>query len=240
MTSPCSASNTGKMPVSLASRAIRIVSCEARAPAQRAGHEDVQVARAADLHRALDLVLEVAQVGDRRGRDVRDLVRHRDQRRALALAEDVAGLVADRLRGRRARRRRRRARALHAGVHVGLVVVADVEHVVVALEHPRQAGEADVDRAAVAALADHAHVRRGPSTFSAAAMPVATAGALPNSEWIHGSCQDDSGIGRREDLEAAGRVRGDQLVRRWRASRRRARSARRAPRRSPGRRGGRR
>jgi hypothetical protein len=48
--------------------------------------------------------------------------------------------------------------ALHAGVHVGLVVVADEEHVVVTLEHPRQAPEPDVDRAAVAALADDANV----------------------------------------------------------------------------------
>ena len=34
-----------------------------------------------------------------------------------------------------------------------------------------------------------------PFTFSAAATPVATAGALPNSEWIQGSCHDDSGNG---------------------------------------------
>jgi hypothetical protein len=32
-------------------------------------------------------------------------------------------------------------------------------------------------------------------TLSAAAMPVPTAAALPNSEWIHGSCHDDSGTG---------------------------------------------
>ncbi len=30
-------------------------------------------------------------------------------------------------------------------------------------------------------------------TFSAAAMPVPTAAALPNSEWIHGSCHEVSG-----------------------------------------------
>ena len=34
-----------------------------------------------------------------------------------------------------------------------------------------------------------------PFTLSAAAIPLATAGAFPNSEWIHGSCQDDSGYG---------------------------------------------
>ena len=51
-----------------------------------------------------------------------------------------------------------------------------------------------------------------PLAFSAAAMPVATAGALPNSEWIHGSCHDVSGIRRGEDLQAAGRVGGDQLA----------------------------
>ena len=142
----------------------------------------------------LDLGLEVAQVGDGGGGDVRDLVRHRDQRRALALAEDVAGLRADRRRRRGAGGRRRRARALDAGVHVALVVVTDVEHVVVALEHPGQAAEADVDRAAVAALADDADVvaalglQRGGD-------PGRDRGALPNSEWIHGSCHDLSGNG---------------------------------------------
>jgi hypothetical protein len=89
-------------------------------------------------------------------------------------------------------RRRRGAGALHAGVHVRLVVVADVQHVVVALEHPREAGEADVHRAAVAALADDTHVVR-PFTFSAAAMPVATAGALPNSEWSQAIRHEVSG-----------------------------------------------
>jgi hypothetical protein len=29
--------------------------------------------------------------------------------------------------------------------------------------------------------------------FSAAATPVPTAAALPNSEWIHGNCHDVSG-----------------------------------------------
>ena len=32
-----------------------------------------------------------------------------------------------------------------------------------------------------------------PLAFSAAAIPVLTAGALPNSEWIQGSCQELSG-----------------------------------------------
>jgi hypothetical protein len=50
------------------------------------------------------------------------------------------------------------AEALHAGVHVASVVVADVEHVVVALEHAGEAAEADVGGAAVAALGDDAHV----------------------------------------------------------------------------------
>ena len=43
-------------------------------------------------------------------------------------------------------------------------------------------------------------------------MPVATAGALPNSEWIHGSCHERLRVRGREHLEAAGRVGGDQLA----------------------------
>ena len=34
-----------------------------------------------------------------------------------------------------------------------------------------------------------------PLTLSAAAIPVATAGAFANSEWSQGSCHDDSGYG---------------------------------------------
>ena len=216
----------------------RIVSLDAAAPAERARDEDVEVARAAELHRPLDLRLEVVQLGDGRRRDVGDLVRHRDQRHVLALAEGVARLGADRLRGRRARGGRRRARALDAGVHVRLVVVADVEHVVVALEHPRQAGEADVDACRRRRPGRRRGRRSRPFAFSAAAMPVATAGALPNSEWIHGQLPGAT-PGR-----ASRRPRGSRSRSRRsagppsRASRRRARSARRAPRRSPGRRGG--
>ena len=89
---------------------------------------------------------------------------------------------------------RRRTRTLHAGVHVGLVVVADVEDVVVALEHPGQAGHADVDGAAVAALGQHADVT-GRSSAAAAATPVATEAALANSECSHGNCHELSGYG---------------------------------------------
>ena len=105
-----------------------------------------------------DLVFEVAQVGDGRRGHVGNLVRHGDGRHELALTEGVAGLRADRHGGRRARRRRGGRTALHAGVHVAAVVVADVEHVVIALEHAREAAEADVGGAAVAALRDDADI----------------------------------------------------------------------------------
>ena len=60
---------------------------------------------------------------------------------------------------------------------------------------PGQAAEADVGRAAVAALRDDAHVGRVPSARCAAATPEATAAALPNSEWIQGICHEVSGYG---------------------------------------------
>src|SRR6185312_5069520 len=66
------------------------------APAERAGHQDVQVAGAVEVHRPGGLVLQVAQVGDRGGRHVGDLVGHGDQRDVLALAEVVARLGTDR------------------------------------------------------------------------------------------------------------------------------------------------
>ena len=58
----------------------------------------MEVACAANLHGALHLVLQVVEVGDGRGRDVRDAVSHREARDVLALAENVARLGARPLR----------------------------------------------------------------------------------------------------------------------------------------------
>ncbi len=118
----------------------------------------MDVARAAKFHRVLHLGFKVVQVRNRGGRDVRDLVRHGDGGDELALAEFIAGMRAHRHGGGSARCRRRGGRALHAGIHVRLVVVADVQHIIVALEHAGQATEPDVGGAAVAALCDHPHV----------------------------------------------------------------------------------
>jgi hypothetical protein len=112
----------------------------------------VQIAGAAHAHRAVHLGFRVAQSGDGGRGDVRDLVRHRDQRQVLALPEGGAGVFADRLCGGRACGRGSGPGALHAGVHVGLVVVVDVENVVAALEHAGQTAESDVHGAAVSAL----------------------------------------------------------------------------------------
>src|SRR5450631_2334505 len=127
-----------------------------RTPAEGAWHEDVNVARAVNPHRVLDLALEVAKIGNARRRDVGNAVRHRDARNVFAGAEDIARR-GPHCRGRGGTRGRRcRARALHTRVHVRLVVVTDIEHVVVAFEHARQAAEADVGRAAVTALRNNA------------------------------------------------------------------------------------
>ncbi len=138
-------------------------------------------------------------------------MRHRDPRHVLARAEDVAGKGSDR-RGRGgARQRRRRTGALHAGVHVRLVVVADVEDVVVALEHAGQAPEADIGRAAVAALGDDANavaaqcpVRRGDARRHR--------GRVAEQRVDPGNLPRGFRIGRREDFQATGGIDGDQLV----------------------------
>ena len=62
------------------------------APAQRARHEDVQVAGAADVHGPLDLGLEVVEVGDGGSGDVGDVMGHGQAGEVLPLAEDVARL----------------------------------------------------------------------------------------------------------------------------------------------------
>ena len=135
-------------------------------------------------------------------------MRHRNQRRALALPEHIARLRADGLRGRRARRGRRGARALHARVHVRLVVVTDVEHVIVSLEHPRQARHPDIDGAAITALADDPDVltalgaqRGGDARRDGGRVPEQRVNPRYPPRALR--------VGRREHLQAAGRVRGD-------------------------------
>src|SRR5579864_8817984 len=162
-------------------------------------------------HRPLDLGLEVAQIGDRRRGHVRDLVRQRDQRGALSLPPRRAGMVAHgRRRGGPGVGRRGR-RPLHPRVHVALVVVADVEHVIAALEHPREAGETDVNRAPVATLANHPRVsvslrleRGGDSARHrrGVAEQRVNPGKLPRR----------LGVGGGEDLEAPGGVGGDHVA----------------------------
>jgi hypothetical protein len=99
-------------------------------------------------------------------------------------------------------------------VHVAAVVVADVEHVVVALEHAGQAAEADVGGAAVAALGDDADIaalafllldldRRGDAGGDRRG--VAEQRMDPRN--LPGGFR----VGRGEDFEAAGGVGRDQL-----------------------------
>ena len=98
----------------------------------------MDVARAVEVHRSGDLGFEVTELRDGRGGHVGDL------RRAIAISgallpwpKELPGcpprgsVVA-------VRAAWRRAGALDTGVHVALVVVADVEHVVAALEHPQR------------------------------------------------------------------------------------------------------
>ena len=153
--------------------------------------------------------------------------------RSFPCPKTLPGFGPDRLGRRRARRRRRRARALHAGVHVGLVVVADEEHVVVALEHARQAPESDVDGPAVAGLGDDADVvpslhlqRRGDAGRDR--RRVAEQRVEP------GDPPRGLRVGGGEHLEASGGVDGDQLAARSPASPRRGRSGHPGPRRNPG------
>ena len=98
---------------------------------------------------------EVGRVGRRGLGDVRRVMRDDDRRQVLAvllLARiDLAGR-----RGRGVGALRRGAGTLDAGVHVRFVVVADVEHLVPALEGAGERLQANVVGAAVAAERDEA------------------------------------------------------------------------------------
>ncbi len=118
----------------------------------------MDVAGAVHAHCFAYFVFKIAQIGDRCRSHVGNAVRHGDLGQILALTEHVAGFRTHRHGGCSARRRWRGAGALHAGIHIGFVVVADVQHIVVAFEHAGQAAEADVGGTAVAALCHHPHI----------------------------------------------------------------------------------
>ena len=181
-----------------------------RSPAQWAGDEHMDVARAVQGHRVLHLRLEIPQVGDRRSGDIWDLVGERDQRHELSLPPGGAGMIADRLSRRGPRRRRCRRRSLDSGVHVALVVVTDVEHVVAPLEHARQAPEPDVDGAAVTALADHTCLGVALGT-QRGGDPAGDRAGVAEQRVQPGQPPRGLWIGRGEHLQAAGRIGGDQL-----------------------------
>ncbi len=129
----------------------------------------------------------------------------------LALAEHVARLRPDRLGRGGARGRRGGPRPLDAGVHVALVVVADVEHVVAALEH---AGQAPKPMSTVPPSPPWPITRTSsrPLALSAAATPGGHGRRVAEEGVDPGQLPRRLGERRREDLEAAGGVGGDQVA----------------------------
>src|ERR1019366_4721585 len=181
-----------------------------RPPSERTRDVHVQVAGAVHLHGRLDLVLEIVKVGHAGGGDVRNSVSHGDERRVLAVPELVPGLRAEGRRRRGAGERRRGARALHARVHVRLVVVANVQNVVVSLEHARQGTEADVHRPAVAALSDDAH--RAALRPHRRCDPRGDGRGVRGQRMEPGNLPGRLGVGRREHLETARGVDDHELA----------------------------
>ena len=82
---------------------------------------------------------------------------HCDAWQIFALTENVAGFGSDCLGRCSAGGGGSRTRALDSRVHVRLIVITDVEHVIVSLEHARECSETNIHSGAIAALADHAN-----------------------------------------------------------------------------------
>ncbi|OQC70517.1 MAG: hypothetical protein BWX50_00804 [Euryarchaeota archaeon ADurb.Bin009] len=125
-----------------------------KTPPRAAGGMHLDVAGAGGVDRAFDLLHEVGRVGDRGGRDVGRTVGGKDRGHIL-LREQVSRRARARRARRGARAVGRRTRPLDPGVHVGLVVVADVGDVVAPLEGAADAEHPDIERGSVAGDADN-------------------------------------------------------------------------------------
>ena len=82
-------------------------------------------------------------------------MRHGDSRYIFTLAKHVSGFFPYRLGGSRTGSGGSRPASLHPGIHIGAIVIADIEDVVVTFEHPRQAAHPDIHGAAIASLGNH-------------------------------------------------------------------------------------
>ncbi|CAN4008624.1 TVP38/TMEM64 family membrane protein, partial [Dysosmobacter welbionis] len=123
-------------------------------PAAGAGRHHVQERRAGGVDGLVGLLRDVLEVSDERGLGhIGDAVGHHDLRQVLLLLH-LAGDHRALRRGGGVGKVGGGGGTLDAGVHVRLVVVADIHHVVAALHGAGQALEADVVGAAVAAEGD--------------------------------------------------------------------------------------
>ena len=129
------------------------------APARRAGREHVQKARAMDVAGLLHLAQQVGQVAGAGCGGVGNGMGGHDLKEALLVGKAAVHVLAGRRGGGPGTVRRERA-ALDARIHIRLVVVADVEHVVVAVDSAGQRLQAYVGSAAIAGKAHHGAVLR--------------------------------------------------------------------------------
>ena len=159
---------------------------------------DVDVAGAADGHGLGHLRLQIVQIGDRGGGDIENVVRRGDAGQALAGAEDVAGGLSLSPASWRCARRvawprtaapryscKPRCRSRYKGHHRCVRRCPTGSQSLcrwLTLRHP--APPCATTRTSVL-----------PRIRIAAATPVATARALPNTEWSHGICHAVSGQG---------------------------------------------
>ena len=122
-------------------------------PARRAGGVDVEVGRTLDERCLLRLVHEVEIVVRVARGHIGSAMSYGDGRHVL-LPRALADALLSRRRGRGRGAVGGRARPLDAGIHVGLVIEAEVDEVVPALEGPGQGLHADIRGRAVTAHAD--------------------------------------------------------------------------------------
>ena len=126
-------------------------------PAGGAGGDDVDVLGSSDLRCLFHLAHEVVQIADAGSCGVGDAVSGNDLEHVFLRSEIAADVFACRRRGGFGAEGGQRA-FLDAGVHVGFVVVADVQDVVIAVDGAREGLDADIRRAAVAGEADRVEI----------------------------------------------------------------------------------
>ncbi len=129
-----------------------------RFPAKRAGDVNMDITRSMNTHPFRNFCLQVMEVGDGSRGHIRNAMRHGNAGKVFANPYRIPRFRSYGLGSIGPCSRWGGARALNPGVHIGLIVIADIQHVIIAFEHSGKTTKSDVHGCPITSLRNDPHI----------------------------------------------------------------------------------